>query len=135
MLVTGKKNAENSDMKSQLDFATIMESWNAVDGRLEILAKANFADEDHTYRLENKWLDMQSQIMEAVSLKQASSIEDVHYKMALWFRDTPDLELVRTKECRTGRLLCSILRDLTELTGRSDLVDIERINRLVHCED
>lgn len=135
MLGTSKQNSETPDMEHELDFATIMESWEAIDGRLEILAKANFAQEDHTYRLENKWLDMQSQIMEAVSLKQASSIEDVHYKMALWFRDTPDLELVRTKECRTGRLLCSILRDLTELTGRSDLVDIERINRLIHCDD
>ena len=114
----------------KLGFAEIERSWAAINDWLHVLSKEQPSPQDHMSNRESEYLSFQTRLMQAASEKRAESYDDLYYKMALWYRDAAELDLVATLECRTTGLLCSVIRDLANLTGRPDIMLAEHGNYL-----
>ena len=129
------KNLDTQNEKSELEtirslypklgFPEIMRSWIAIEDWLGLLAKEQPPPEDLMSNRETEYLVFQTRLMQTASEKRAKSYDDLYCKMVLWYRDAADLDLVANQDCRATSLLCSVLRDLTELTGQPDIIDAE----------
>lgn len=100
---------------------TALDTWDAADRVLEVLARQSGADES-TGALEVSLLAMQSEIMEVVSSVTAKSAADAALKVALWRRDAPEFQLGSPETARSDRVLYSAYRDLIALTGLEKLL-------------
>lgn len=99
-----------------ISFATIAELYKVKERELADIAREPAVAPNTDP--EGPPLDFQTDIMDMASKTPARTVEDLYYKMQLWYWDAPDVEDLSYLG-RSDRVLLSVIEDLARLSNQS----------------
>lgn len=107
---------------------SLFRMYRAADAALECYGRAGHSAADSACY--DRVIDTQSAIMRRAVAVKASSIKGVLYKLAMWRRDAPDLNVPLDELMRYDAIAVSAFRDLASLLGEEDILIQDDIT---HC--